>query len=403
MASAVHSTSPSHRQGLRPGNEQGAGRILAAMSHSRQTSHRWPLRRCPLQRVRSSTSCTPRANFMASGGTGSYGSPPMETRSDASQIHRFLRISWAGGSTCLRAAGAVLVASVLGCLVGGPAGADSTGASSGGGTVSVGASSGAGSPGSTGAGGGNGGGPSSQGGGWACISTYLALNNEGGSAPGGPLPGAWYSVTCTNKSSGSQVTQTVWLSASVAAPAPAVDPRTVALQALHSLTLPRPLLRTNPSGASVVNLDTWFWIDPSIWHSYSVSAVAGSVSATAVATPVDVVWSTGDGAQLRCAGPGRRFDPTRPGQVQHAGCTHRYLRTSIGQWSSGGSSDAAAFRISASIDWAVTWTSRGQAGGGQLPGLATSGATSLRVTQIESVGVLPSPTGNSRQTWRYLP
>jgi len=249
---------------------------------------------------------------------------------------------------------AAAAASGVLCAPCGAAGADATGASSGGGSVSVGASSGSGTPGAPGAGGaGAGAGPSSGGGSWTCTSTYLALNNEGGMPAGGPQPGAWYSVTCTDGRSGVQSTQTVWITSGAPTPVPAVDPRAVALRAERSLALPAPVLRTDPGATSVVNLDTWLWIDPALWHVYVVTATAGPVSATAVARPVAVRWTTGDGAVVTCAGPGTPFLPWLPAASQTTGCAHRYLRSSAGQGSPGGSDDRSAFPVTATVEWAA--------------------------------------------------
>ena len=277
----------------------------------------------------------------------------------------------------------------------GPAAADtgSVGASSGGGTVSVGAGSGSGSGGTQG--GSSGGHPSGGGGGtggspWQCTYTYLALNNEGGIPAGGPTPGAWYSVTCDDVAAGAQVTQTVWIASSQPAPVPPVDPRALALQAEHSITLPAPLLSADPSGSSVVGLATWLWIDPSLWHDEAVTASAGGVSATAVAHPVSVSWTTGDGGQESCGGPGVAYDRFVPDLWQSTYCSHTYLRTSLGQPSPDGDPDHGQFAVTATVAWAVTWSAVDAVGGGSLPTLYTTGAAGLRVVQVESLDTSPS-------------
>lgn len=301
-----------------------------------------------------------------------------------------------------RLPGAAVVALALGLTTavatGAPAGADSTGAGSGGGTVSVGAGSGGGAAGggSSGSGGsgGSGGGSTGSGGGtpspWSCTYTYLALNNEGGFAPGGPIPGAWYSVICVDVATAVQVTQTVWLTGSSPVAVPQVDPRALALEAENSIRLPRPSLGMNPSGTSVVGLDTWLWIDPAIWHDASVTATAGPVSATAVARPVSVRWTTGDGGEVVCQGPGISYVWWLPASAQGTSCAHGYLRTSAGQPTLDGDPDHGTYVVTATVDWAVSWTSTGVAGGGALPMLLTSDAALLRVVQVESVNTLPA-------------
>jgi hypothetical protein len=274
-----------------------------------------------------------------------------------------------------------------------PAGADTgtVGAGSGGGTVTVGAGSGSGTggaPGGTsgGASGGGSGGTSP----WQCTYTYLALNNDGGFPAGGAEPGAWYSVTCVDASSGTQVTQTVWVTGTPAATVPQVDPRTLALQAEQSMVLPDPTPLSDPSGSSVVGLATWLWIDPAIWHARSVTATAGAVSATAVARPVDVVWALGDGAQVVCGGPGIAYDVALPSAWQSTYCSHTYSQSSLGQPSPDGDPDDGRFPVSVAVEWAVTWSAVGARGGGVLPTLTTSSGTSLRVVQIESLNAVPT-------------
>jgi len=272
----------------------------------------------------------------------------------------------------------------------GPAGADtgSAGAGSGGGTVTVGAGSGSASGGSGGGSGGGSSGGSSGGSGsgspWTCTYTILALNNQGGFPAGGPQPGAWYSVTCDDVATGAQVTQTVWVT-NPPATVPPVDPRVLALQAENSINLPDPSIRLDPSGSSVVGLATWLWIDPVVWQDRGVTASAGSVSATAVAHPVGVTWSTGDGGSVTCGGPGSAYDPALPSVWQTTYCSHTYARTSIGQPSPDGDPDHGQYRVVATIEWAVTWTAVGAPGGGRLPTLYTTSTVPLRVVQIESL------------------
>ena len=259
-----------------------------------------------------------------------------------------------------------------------------TGGDSSNGTLTVGASDGGSTPGSPGAPGGRGAGSGATGP-WTCNATSLLLNDEGGFAPGGPTPGGWYSVTCENSITGASTTQTEWLTSQVQTGTPVIDPRTLALQAENSLRLPSPTLHFNPTGSSVVNLPTWLWIDPSVWHSYSVTVAVGTVSVSAVATPSAVVWQMGDGGGVSCAGPGRAFDVSRPARTQVTACAYRYRSSSLGQASADGNPDGAAYPVRATVNWAVTWSATGAEGGGTLPPLATSASSSLRVVQVESV------------------
>lgn len=257
------------------------------------------------------------------------------------------------------------------------------------GTVSVSASSG-GAMGGAPAEGGGFPGPGSGAGGsgsspWSCSYLALVLNDQA-LPPGGPTPGGWYSMTCNNSVTGASFNQTLWISGQApGAPVPAVDPHLLALQAERSLRLPSPELRFNPSGPSVVNLSTWLWIDGSLWHPYAITATAGSVSATAVATPVRVVWTMGDGGVVTCDGPGIPFDLDKPASQQSTSCFHTYRSSSMGEPTPNGDPNDAAFPVEATVTWSATWSAQGAPGGGVLPAVTTSSATSIRVEQVESI------------------
>ena len=294
---------------------------------------------------------------------------------------------------------ALVATLLLGALLLHPtsAGADSTGAGSGGGSVSVGASSGNGSGGSGGTGSGapTGGSGSPGVSPWTCTYTYLTLNNQGGFANGGPTPGAWYSVTCVDMARGIQVTQTVWITGAQPTATPPVDPRALALQAESSMRLPGPTIHLNPWGTSLVGLDTWLWTDADAWHERAVTARAGAVSATAVAHPVSVEWTTGDGGQVTCHGPGTAYVFWVSAARQATTCSHRYLRTSAGQPTLDGNPDDGVFVVVATVVWAVSWTSTGIAGGGVLPTIRTTNAVLMRVAQVQSVNAVAAswPSG----------
>ena len=209
-------------------------------------------------------------------------------------------------------------------------------------------------------------------------------------------------MTCNNTVTGASFNQTLWIAAQSATPAtpsgppvPAVDPHALALQAERSLQLPAPVLGLDPSGTSVVNLATWLWIDPSLWHAYSVTASAGPVSATAVATPVSVHWTTGDGGVETCNGPGVPYDTEEPASGQTTSCDHVYLVTSAGRSSPDGDPDDAAFTVVATVSWSVQWSAEGAPGGGPLPSLSTSSSVPLRVEQIESLFTGGPPAGGA--------
>lgn len=269
----------------------------------------------------------------------------------------------------------------------GPGGSVTVGASDGG--TSGGAPGAPGAPGTGNGGAGGGGGGQSP---WLCTYTMLTLNDEAGFAPGGPTPGSWYSVTCTNQSTGANTTETEWIPDAAAAETPAIDPYSVARQAERSLRLPPPSLELNPSALSVVNLPTWLWIDGIIWHSFWVTATVGSVSATAVATPTSVTWAMGDGDVTICDGPGTPYNPALPADEQSTSCDYTYLSSSEGQPSPNGNPNGDSYDVVATVDWMVSWSVQGASGGGDLPPLTTSSPRPVRVEQVESVNTEPPDT-----------
>jgi hypothetical protein len=275
-------------------------------------------------------------------------------------------------------------------------------------TIIVGASTGGTSGGTTGSGGtaaGPGKGGPSGGGGQksavpSCIYDKLVLNDEG-FAPGGPTPGSWYSVMCFS-ADGTENIQTEWIADQAAPATPPVDPRSLALAALKSLALPLPVTHFNPAGASVVNLPTWLWIDGALWHPLSVSASAGPVTATAVATPVSVTWSMGDGGTTTCAGPGQPFTTAGSAALPSSRCTYTYRTSSAGQSAPDGDLDQGAYPVVATVTWAVSWSTQGAAGGGPLPTLFSSTVARVRVEQVQSINSEDGQALGAAPTLRHL-
>jgi hypothetical protein len=286
----------------------------------------------------------------------------------------------------------MVVTTGIGALVDpGVSGAATAGGTGSGTTVIVGAGSGGTSGGATGTGGATAGGEGSGGGKGknpdAPVCTYeiLLLNDEGGFPPGGPTPGSWYSVMCIDPITGAENIQTEWIPDQALTPAAPVDPHALALAALKSLVLPPPVNHFDPSATSVVNLPTWLWIDSTLWHPLSVSATAGTVTATAVATPVSVTWSMGDGGVVTCEGPGQPFEAVQPKAQPSSRCQYTYRTSSAGQSSLDGDSDEGAYPVRATVAWAVSWSAQGAAGGGAFPTMYTSTLSRVRVEQVESI------------------
>lgn len=279
------------------------------------------------------------------------------------------------------------------CAPAGPAGAASAGASDGSGSVSVGvaggASGGGSDPGSTGARPGGGSGPVLGSGGRpvaVCSLFALPAAQSAALGVGGPTPGAWYAVRCSVPQIDETTSHFEWIPAAAvtAGVPPVVDLSRLARRAEASIVLPKPTIGFDPSPFSVVNIVTWLWIDPALWRERSATASILGVSATAVARPVSVTWQTGDGQTVTCAGPGAVYRIDVPADAQSTSCWHVYTESSAGQGPAG--DNDAAFRLRATVNWAVTWSASGVTAGGTLPALTTTSSTSLRVEQIESIG-----------------
>jgi hypothetical protein len=205
--------------------------------------------------------------------------------------------------------------------------------------------------------------------------------------PGGPTPGQWFFIHCPGRNLTIYNGALSWIPAGspISGGPPSTPASALVRQAVDSLTLPSPVINLNPSSFSVVNLNSWLWIDPSSWHSFRATATAGGVTATATAVPETVSWSMGDGHTVVCNGPGTPYQAAIPANAQSTNCSYTYVRSSAGEPSAGDPNNAA-FTVVATISWSVTWSATGAAGGGALPTLRTSSTAQVRVEQVESVG-----------------
>jgi hypothetical protein len=260
-------------------------------------------------------------------------------------------------------------------------------------------SCGTGVSGGTGTGSATGGGSGQDGGGATTVSVptcpnYVPYSTEFPGQDGGPppagvtQPGAWYVNSCSVGAATGQATGVVWLATGQAAPTvPPPDPAVAGAQAASELQLPSPALILSPSTKGYVNLAEWLWVTPTMWHPLTTSAQAcnagGCVTAAATATPSYVIWNTGDGTTVTCNGPGVAYN-TSLSATDPTVCSHTYATTSAGQPSPDGNPNDAAFPITATVTWTVSWSGP-DGSAGALPSLTTQGTTSLQVAQIESV------------------
>ncbi len=97
--------------------------------------------------------------------------------------------------------------------------------------------------------------------------------------------------------------------------------RRAATLAAAQLVLPLPSPHTSPPGRTVDNVATWLWIDDG--GAPTRSATNAGVTATVTAEPVRVVWRTGDGHTVSCAGSGMPYEPSNA-EAPSGGCRHVY-------------------------------------------------------------------------------
>jgi hypothetical protein len=181
----------------------------------------------------------------------------------------------------------------------------------------------------------------------------------------GQRPGSWFLVTCLGPVG--PVSAVEWRAAGTPTDAAAPPPPIVlARRALNRLDLPSPSIGASP------RLDR----TQLAWRARHATAAAPGVSVTATAIPTTVTWRTGDGATVVCRGPGTQFppggDPARPSPT----CGHTYHRSSAAQ-------PAAAYRLSATVTWTVTWAGGGQAG--SFPPLTTTTTAAVRVAESQAL------------------
>ena len=202
--------------------------------------------------------------------------------------------------------------------------------------------------------------------------------DEGGIVdPDNPLSYEWYWKTCPAEGGGTTTTLIPVPRDPDPGPEP-VDPVELREDAIDRLQLPTPTIDFNPPSDQVVHVESWLWIDDAIWREHTKSVSAGGVTVTAAAQPTQVVWDMGNGDVVVCDGPGAPYDTSRPSADQSTSCSYTYENSSAGQ-------SGDAYQVTATVEWRVSWTVTGAPGGGALPPLSTSSATSVRVAEMQAL------------------
>ena len=157
-----------------------------------------------------------------------------------------------------------------------------------------------------------------------------------------------------------------------------VDPRALAEDALASVQIAAPVIRTSPSenGRLYVQVPTWLWIDDGWWRGYTATAEVGRVWSTVTARPVSVSWSLGDGNHVACSGPGTAWTPGADEDASD--CSHTYRRSSAGE-------EGGTYEMSATVQLHVTWASNAGLGGA-LPTIGRTSTVEVEVGEIQAIG-----------------
>lgn len=159
--------------------------------------------------------------------------------------------------------------------------------------------------------------------------------------------------------------------------APPPIPSALAEETAQEMALPRAAIGMSPpqGGDQLVNLPTWLWVEN--WSQQSTTASLRGVAVTVTATPAEVAWDMGAGDPPITCGAGRPYDPSVPASEQSTDCSYTYRRSSFGQ-------PDERFVATASMRWAITWTSSTGAGG-TFPLISTTTTFTVRVTEGQAV------------------
>jgi hypothetical protein len=161
-------------------------------------------------------------------------------------------------------------------------------------------------------------------------------------------------------------------------PTPPLPPELLRDVAIKNLTLPDPLLDWNPKRAgnqgTLVNLDTWFWLDNSP-TTLTVNAAAGGNQASVIVTFAGMDISAPGEAPLSCAGPGTPYTPAA--RVTTCALAFRWASSASG---------AQTTPVTVQTTWTGTWAANGVDQGPITPQPAPVTATAnIRVDEVQTL------------------
>ena len=137
--------------------------------------------------------------------------------------------------------------------------------------------------------------------------------------------------------------------------------------------------RRRTAAPLITQLDTWLWIDPSVWGTRSATtpAVFG-VTATVEADPYQAEFWTSEGEYIDCGNENFSiYDYTRPAAGQATECFVVYRDAS----------SVADQTLTSTVRWRVTYTcSSAACPSGTLPDFVITTTRDVRVAEIVGVG-----------------
>ena len=160
---------------------------------------------------------------------------------------------------------------------------------------------------------------------------------------------------------------------------PPFEPAALAEQARAMMSPPEPEIGTAPplGKPRFVNMPAWMWVDGASWDPVTATASVSAGSVNVTATPARVVWSTGDGNEVVCQGPGTVYTPHLHEDGASPDCGHTYTTLPPEGAETG-------MELTADWEWQVAWsTSDGRSG--ELEALTTTSTVPIAVSEIHSV------------------
>ena len=160
-------------------------------------------------------------------------------------------------------------------------------------------------------------------------------------------------------------------------PAPYISGRTLATAAWKAVKIPQPTIETNPKvgsqGATLVGMDTWVWATGNTPRSVTVTASAGSTSATVTAASAGLQLSAPDG-KSSCQGFGIAWHSGMP--EGSSPCTISFNRSSAHL---GGTTP-----LTVSVAYSATYTAT-DGSGGDLPAVTATNTINLPVAEVQTL------------------